>query len=277
MARRLLDIHRFWRDPALPQLEAREVRDGRAISYAPHSHPTFSIGVVTGGRSEYRIGGAQHEISAGAVVLMNPDEVHACNPLHGLPWSYRMLYVDAGWLAGVEGQPHFRPFGLPLSRCPALYRDLDRLFDLLFDDRLEKGAKERAAAAFFAGLRQRVSGSDAAEAADHGALARAAAFISANCTQPLPLEEVCAAAGLSRSYLVRAFKARYGLTPHAYQVNRRVQLGQRELRRGRPIAEAALAAGFADQAHFQRAFKRHLAATPGQYAGAVRSGGNANE
>jgi transcriptional regulator GlxA family with amidase domain len=33
------------------------------------------------------------------------------------------------------------------------------------------------------------------------------------------------------------------------------------------IADVALAAGFADQAHFQRAFKQHLAATPGQYRG----------
>lgn len=33
------------------------------------------------------------------------------------------------------------------------------------------------------------------------------------------------------------------------------------------IADVALEAGFADQAHFQRAFKQHLAATPGQYRG----------
>ena len=37
------------------------------------------------------------------------------------------------------------------------------------------------------------------------------------------------------------------------------------LRDGELIANVALAAGFADQAHFQRAFKQHFAATPGQY------------
>ncbi|MNE94729.1 Transcriptional activator FeaR [compost metagenome] len=55
------------------------------------------------------------------------------------------------------------------------------------------------------------------------------------------------------------------MTPHAYVINRRIQLGQSALRLGRPIAEVALESGFADQPHFQRMFKRLLAATPGQY------------
>ncbi|MEC8897143.1 MAG: helix-turn-helix domain-containing protein [Pseudomonadota bacterium] len=46
---------------------------------------------------------------------------------------------------------------------------------------------------------------------------------------------------------------------------RRVQHGQNDLKRGASIAEAALNAGFADQAHFQRTFKRVVAATPNQY------------
>ena len=39
----------FWRDPALPFLEARTVDDGRALCYGLHAHDTFSIGLLTGG------------------------------------------------------------------------------------------------------------------------------------------------------------------------------------------------------------------------------------
>ncbi|QFS39453.1 Helix-turn-helix domai [Burkholderia cepacia] len=74
---------------------------------------------------------------------------------------------------------------------------------------------------------------------------------------------------MSPSYLIRAFNARYGMTPHAFLIDRRVQYGRTELRRGRPIADVALDAGFADQAHFQRAFRRIAAATPGQYRSAT--------
>ncbi|BCQ62520.1 hypothetical protein PBOI14_42700 [Pseudomonas sp. Boi14] len=61
------------------------------------------------------------------------------------------------------------------------------------------------------------------------------------------------------------------MAPHAYLVNRRVQFAQARLRQGVPIAEVAQAAGFADQAHLQRAFKQHLGATPGQYQGPRRA------
>jgi len=55
------------------------------------------------------------------------------------------------------------------------------------------------------------------------------------------------------------------MTPHAYLVNRRIQYGRARLKQGHAIAEVALEAGFSDQAHFQREFKRLSAATPGQY------------
>ena len=45
----------------------------------------------------------------------------------------------------------------------------------------------------------------------------------------------------------------------------RIQRSRAALRDGRPIAEVAQAFGFADQAHLQRAFKRLVAATPGEY------------
>ena len=80
-----------------------------------------------------------------------------------------------------------------------------------------------------------------------------------------PPVELVEASGLSASHLVRAFKARYGLPPHAWLLNHRIQRSRAALRDGRPIAEVAQAFGFADQAHLQRAFKRLVAATPGEY------------
>ena len=57
-----------------------------------------------------------------------------------------------------------------------------------------------------------------------------------------------------------------GMTPHAYLVQRRLALARSLLAGGQSIAEAATAAGFADQAHLTRVFRRCLGYTPAAYA-----------
>ncbi|WP_194791812.1 helix-turn-helix transcriptional regulator [Pseudomonas sp. UFMG81] len=256
----MIEVSRFWRDPALPFVEARRVGDGRQVCYAAHSHESFSIGVITGGRSRYLTGEAHHQVAAGTTVLMNPGVVHTCNPIEGEPWSYLMLFVDMPWLEA-------RGFVLPeatLSRSPALYGRLLALFAGLFDEG-PVASKETALGAFFDGLAHFLEPASGVSAPTHPRLEMAAAFIRAHRLDPLTLEDICAAAGLSRGYLTRAFGKRFGLPPHGYLLDQRVQHARAQLRLGRPIADVALEAGFADQAHLQRAFKRHLAATPGHY------------
>ncbi|WP_313712121.1 AraC family transcriptional regulator [Pseudomonas sp.] len=259
----MIEVSRFWRDPALPFVEARRVGDGRKVCYAAHSHESFSIGVITGGRSTYLSGTSQREVMAGTTVLMNPGVVHTCNPIAGQPWSYLMLFVDMPWLQE-------RGFVLPaqtVSASAALYGRLLQLFADLFDGELND--REARLASFFAELPGYLLASAQQSPSCHPQLEAAAAFIRAHRLDSLSLEDICAACGLSRAYLIRAFRQRFGLTPHGYLLDQRVQHARSQLRKGRAIAEVALEAGFADQAHLQRAFKQHLAATPGHYRDAV--------
>ncbi|NYH17913.1 AraC family transcriptional regulator [Paraburkholderia bryophila] len=262
---------KFWRSDALPFIEARSIDDGRAVCYAKHSHETFSIGAVTGGRSVYVNRHASEWIGAGAVVMMNPDDAHACNPVADERWSYCMLHVDVTWLTSLQhelgfSENHaFRAFSQTMTTDLKLFDDLNRLHAILVDSEAEILQKESAAVVFFSEVQQKLN---PASLPDHDAsrqLSRAAEFIAENCTHALTLDDVCKAAELSPSHLIRAFKQRYGMTPHAYLINRRIQYSRAQLRRGRLIADVALDAGFADQAHLQRTFKRLVAATPGQY------------
>ena len=83
--------------------------------------------------------------------------------------------------------------------------------------------------------------------------------------EDVSLDTLCEISSYSAGHLIRAFRQYFGRTAHAYLLNRRIQLGRLELANGTPIAEAALNAGFADQPHFHRTFKRLMAATPNQY------------
>ncbi|NUU36461.1 AraC family transcriptional regulator [Pseudomonas sp. C2B4] len=264
---------RFWRDDALPFIEARAIADGREVCYTRHSHAHFSIGAITAGRSTYVHEQSQSEVSAGTVVLMNPGDVHACNPINDQPWSYLMLYVDTLWLTdlqhqlGVSDDLAFRRFAATHTTDVVLFDGLKGLYDVLVDQQQDVLHKHSAAVEFFTEVQLRLNPVDQPLREPNFKLARAADFIRDHCTQILKLEDICEAAQLSPSYLIRAFKQHYGMTPHAFVVNQRIQFAREQLRNGKLIADVALEAGFSDQAHFQRAFKQHLAATPGQYRG----------
>ena len=263
----------FWRDPALPFIEARSIADGRKVCYSRHAHEQFSIGSITAGQSTYLSGPSRWRVSAGTVVLMNPGVVHACNPIDDQPWSYRMLYVDTPWLTALQHdlgfcpELDFRPFSATHSQDPQLFAEFEQLYRTLVDPDAEPLHKHSCAVIFFSDLQQRLNPAERPPRVSNEKLLQAAQYIRQHCTQALGLDDICRVAELSPSYLIRAFKQQFGMPPHAFLVNQRVQFAQARLRSGAPIAEVALEAGFADQAHFQRAFKQHLAATPGQYRG----------
>jgi AraC-like DNA-binding protein len=262
---------RFWRDDALPFIEARSIADGREVCYTRHSHEHFSIGAITAGRSTYLHEQSEFQVSAGTVVLMNPGDVHACNPIDDQPWSYLMLYVETPWLTDLQHQlgfgqdQAFRRFSITHLHDADLFAGLKGLYEVLVDEQHDILRKHSAAVEFFTDVQQRLNPGDQPLRESNFKLERAAEYIRDNCTQLLKLEDICAAAQLSPSYLIRAFKQHYGMTPHAFVLNQRIQFAREQLRSGKLIADVALEAGFADQAHFQRVFKQHLAATPGQY------------
>ncbi len=264
---------RFWRDDAVPFIEARGVEDGRKFCYARHSHATFSIGAITTGCSTYHNGDEQYRVAAGTVVLMNPGVVHACNPIADQPWSYRMLYVDTPWLAalqsrlGIADGSGFRPLAMTHTDDAQIFAGLNGLYEVLTDGRITPGEKHRAALGFFTQVLHALSPMAAEVLEPNHKLERAAEYIRTHRTDTLKLDDICRAAQLSPSYLIRAFKQHYGMTPHGYLIDQRIQFARSQLRQGRLIAEVAHEAGFADQAHFQRAFKHYLAATPGHYRG----------
>ena len=261
------DRHSFWHDPALPFLEARAVQDGRHVCYDKHSHAHFSIGAITGGHSHYLNQRSLQEVGPGSLVLMNPEEVHACNPIADQPWSYLMFYLDTDWLrsqqeeAGLGGE--FRPFDMTASRDPLLYQGLQHLHHQLVEapDPL---AREVACHLFSRQLLARLTPARWDDRPPQH-LQRAAELMQDDSASPLSLSQLSTVAGLTPSHFVRAFSQHYGMTPHAYLLDRRIRHARTLLKQGQPLAEVALASGFADQAHFQRQFKRRVAATPGQY------------
>jgi AraC-like DNA-binding protein len=98
-----------------------------------------------------------------------------------------------------------------------------------------------------------------------GVVAVARDLIESRVAEPVRLAELAAACEETPLGVLRAFRAAYGLPPHRYQLQRRVQLAQGRLRAGAELAAMAAELGFADQSHLTWVFKSVVGVTPGAY------------
>lgn len=66
---------------------------------------------------------------------------------------------------------------------------------------------------------------------------------------------------------MRSFAAHFGLTPHAYLMQRRASRARDLIRSGSPLAAAAFESGYADQSHMTRDFRRRYGLNPAAFVG----------
>jgi AraC-like DNA-binding protein len=243
-----------------------------AQAFARHTHEQFGVGVIERGAQTSRSGRGQVEAARGDVITVNPGEVHDGTPIGHAGRRWRMLYLDAARVteaAGALGAEGGYEFEDPVVGDARMALAFGRLFAAMTsDDPVAPLASEALLLELLASLRDgraRV----APEPGVPDALARAKALIDDDPASPVTLAALAHASGLGRFQVLRSFARATGLTPHAYLVQRRIDLARRLIASGRPLSEAALASGFADQSHMTRVFVRKYGISPGAYATAT--------
>jgi AraC-like DNA-binding protein len=92
--------------------------------------------------------------------------------------------------------------------------------------------------------------------------ARAAALLAQRPSLRTDVAAIARSCAVSEGHLSRAFRRETGSSLHNFHVLFALQRAKALLRRQVPVVEAALAAGFVDQAHFNREFVRTWGMTP---------------
>ncbi len=251
----------FYRHPKLPGLELRYGNNNRAC-YEQHTHSEYSLGAILHGITDYRCCEKNYTIRRGHSLLIAPDTPHSCNVSDDGIWRYLMLYINVDYWQQFTGSTSVAIDGKPIDDA-RLFSAIKRLHNVWQNTPDDALAIENAWADCF----QLFSQTDTQIAANQPSsiLNIALVWLDQHLTENFSLGEWATATGISRMQLIRLFRRQLHISPHQYCLNRRIQKAKTLLKRGAKLDDTAYELGFADQAHFQRTFKRYAAVTPLQY------------
>ena len=225
-----------------------------------------AIGAVISGVFDYRSQTGAGAGSPGAIVFGNAGEAFECRHLDGAGNRRAVVALSEALMAEVAADCGYDAptFGLavlaPSRRAAPLY-----------------GALRRAAAGVLSedevleliGQALRIArGAEALPVTppERARVLAVARLLDAAYEEPLSLDDMAAAAGLSRYHFVRVFRAVAGDSPHQYLIGARLRAAaNRLLDTSEPITAIALDVGFNDISHFNATFRRAFGAAPGAW------------
>lgn len=234
-----------------------------------HRHRNACLHLVTGGCyvESTRRGG--FEVRRGQVLLKPPGIDHWNEFRHGAA-SLRIDFPD-GICPGTR---------LELPGGPALLRETDGwrtgadiLRELASSDDCTPISVQGLCLQLVAEtLRRLHPGSPAAAPRVRSVSRRGEEYLRAHFREPLRFSRMARELGVARTHLATAFRSERGCTLGEFVRRLRVEYVMDRLRcTSRPIAAIAVEAGFSDQSHCSRVFRRLTGLTPGAWRARNRS------
>jgi AraC-like DNA-binding protein len=262
---------RMWRPHDHPRLL---MMHGTTSSYAVEPDGAYIVGLILRGGLRARRGGERHVLRPGDLCVWDPSRAHSGSPYGGAAWEARLMVLELADLDTILAHPHGA--ATDLERRDPRIRDPQLAARFLAVHRaMEHDAWTLERETLLAELLRALADRSLLTADELGArraartdpaFVRACEFLSDNLARNVTLDELAAAAGVSRFRVVRLFTAAVGMPPHRFQIAQRVKLARRLLERGAGVSEAAARTGFFDQSHLHRHFRRSLGTTPREYA-----------
>lgn len=243
-------------------------------SFDVHRHETYGLGMTTTGVQTFRYRGDRHVSLPGQLHFLHPDEGHDGAPATDEGFGYRILHIAPELVREAIGGRALPFVAEPVqdastagTSVAALLRDADPI------DALRAAEIAVAVASLLRALGGRFE--RPVRTVDLAAMERVREFLDASaCVRPA-MAELEAVAGLDRFAIARQFRWAFGMSPTRYRTQRQVAQARSAIERGDTIADVAAAAGFADQSHLTRHFKRTYGLTPARWRALTsRAGGD---
>lgn len=243
------------------------------FAFHPHAHEEFFIALTEEGVATPTYRGDRHVIGPGDLIVLNPEEAHSGGPRAEGSWTYRALYPRPDLMRMIVAEfPGNRltvpEFGRDVVRDREIttsLRRFHRLSESPESSMLEREAYLAEALVLLVGRHAAPPQAPRPPGQEPRAVRLSREYLQEHAEKNVTLPALARFAGLSAFHLCRVFREAVGMTPHAYQTQVRVRRAKSLLRSGLPITQVAVEAGFYDQAHLTRHFKRIVGLTPGRY------------
>jgi AraC-like DNA-binding protein len=250
---------RAWR-PGLPGVVEVLHAHFPSHAYPSHTHDAWTVLIVDEGAVRYDLDRHEHGLAQAQVSLLPPHVPHDGRSVLPEGFRKRVLYLEperlgSELIGAAVDQPEYVD--------PLLRHRLHQLHGVLQDGREDLEAQSRLTL-IEDRLRQHLKRQvvDPPDRADTGVAAELRDLLDAHVRDGITLDDAAKLVHAHPVHLVRAFSREYGMPPHRYLTGRRVDLARRYLLDGRPAAEVATLAGFYDQSHLNRHFRKMLGVTP---------------
>jgi AraC-like DNA-binding protein len=234
-------------------------------AFEPHRHDTYAIGITTVGVQTFHYRGSRRVCLPGQLHILHPDETHDGAAGTDDGFGYRILYLAPEIVRdALDGRA--LPFVAdPVQKStPATRLVASLLADI--DEPISDLARVEIAAMIADTLWALAGESDQSRVTvDFRAAELVRDYLAAHARDQTPASTLEQISGTDRFTLARHFRQAFGTSPDRYRTMRRLELARSAIESGLPLAQAAAHAGFADQSHMTRQFKRTYGLTPAHW------------
>lgn len=233
-------------------------------AFSPHRHDTYTVALTMAGVQAFNYRGSMRHSLPGQVLILHPDEIHDGHCSDEAGFSYWAAYVPPTHVQTVLGGAELPFIANGVSTNPALIAAaMSMVIDCAGVE--DPAAYEDALYDLAQAMNEAAGRAATVSIANRTAVMQAREFLESTVVTGSRLDQLEQVTGCDRWQLSRDFRALLGTSPYRYLQHRRVDLAKRLLREGATLAEAAHGAGFADQSHFGRTFRKTVGLTPRQW------------
>jgi len=243
--------------------------DHKYYYFPKHYHETYSMAMLSNGAKKFATAHEKGILDRSNIALMNPGEVHSGVSLTEDGWNQLVLLFDIKTADKfiAENELHTKKliFGRAIKDDAEYRHELEKTYSGILNaecDMEQEQSFQSLLGLIFA--KEREKGVQKTYTNPYG-VNKVIEYMSDASHMKLTLDKLASTAGMSKFHFVRSFKDATGITPHAYLNNLRIERARRMIfTTNKSIADIATECGFADQAHFTRAYKK-IYGTPPSY------------